>query len=329
MNAECTNTKSNQIAPEVIDFDPDNPDFQMDKVTHSGSAMVAGDNPNQRHDFFSDDVTYNYPMTVAEELREWRERWSMNTYIEKLRDDPVGHTVAHLFGGGGLSMMGSARAGFGQTWNTEIVAAKQQILEYMSHAKCYTDSFDPAVQKAPSPNLLWVTPPCIDYASSGSQLGGEGQTGWMFVEVGDVITAISPDSFIIEMSSNCTRVHDGAELTQLLQKLKQSYKWYRTVTRVWHWGDPTNRERLFIVGFHKRNPKAYSEFKWPKFVYNYGRPAPRYADIAVPDSKVPEYYTRSGPPPPLCEWREPEWGKMQLISLPSQRSTTRLVRLSP
>ena len=314
MNTECTNTKSDQIAPDVIDFDTDDPDCQMDKVTHNGSAMVAGDNPNQRHDFFSDDVTYNYPMTVAEELREWRERWSMNTYIEKLRDDPVGHTVAHLFGGGGLSMMGSARAGFGQTWNTEIVAAKQQILEYMSHAKCYTDSFDPAVQKAPSPNLLWVTPPCIDYASSGSQLGGEGQTGWMFVEVGDVITAISPDSFIIEMSSNCTRVHDGAELTQLLQKLKQSYKWYRTVTRVWHWGDPTNRERLFIVGFHKRNPKAYSEFKWPKFVYNYGRPAPRYADIAVPDSKVPEYYTRSGPPPPLCEWREPEWGKMHKIA---------------
>ena len=65
MNAECTNTKSDQITPHVIDFDTDDPDCQMDKVTHSGSAMVAGDNPNQRHDPFSDSGQYVYPMTVA------------------------------------------------------------------------------------------------------------------------------------------------------------------------------------------------------------------------------------------------------------------------
>ena len=78
------------------------------------------------------------------------------------------------------------------------------------------------------------------------------------------------------------------------------------------------RERLFVVGFHKRlgadknTVKGRGKFfAWPDPVYNPGE-APVYADIAVPDSEVPYEYIRSDSVP-LCEYKEPEPGKLHLI----------------
>ena len=140
----------------------------------------------------------------------------------------------------------------------------------------------------------------------------------MFGASASVILCISPDSFIIEQSGNTPNVNSGQELWNLLEELSSEYDIAADVKKLWRWGDPTNRERLFVVGFHKRlgadknTVKGRGKFfAWPDPVYNPGE-APVYADIAVPDSEVPYEYIRSDSVP-LCEYKEPEPGKLHLI----------------
>ena len=243
----------------------------------------------------------------------------MDKYLGACRTENQNNlTAANLFAGGGLCTMGEARAGFDPIWSAECVGEKQIMLEDLSHSRCYHDAFGEEVLDAPSPNLLWVTAPCQDFALSGTLTGCCGDSGWMFGASASVILCISPDSFIIEQSGNTPNVNSGQELWNLLEELSSEYDIAADVKKLWRWGDPTNRERLFVVGFHKRlgadknTVKGRGKFfAWPDPVYNPGE-APVYADIAVPDSEVPYEYIRSDSVP-LCEYKEPEPGKLHLI----------------
>ena len=101
----------------------------------------------------------------------------MEDYLIQARA-ATGLTMANLFGGGGLCTLGGVRAGFNPIWSTEVVASKQLLLEHISSARCYGDTFGSEVWSAPTPNLMWVTAPCIDYSLSGPKDGGNGDTGW-------------------------------------------------------------------------------------------------------------------------------------------------------
>ena len=166
------------------------------------------------------------PSPVAQELEAWREEWSMNDYKDAARKES-GLTMANLCAGGGLCLMGGARAGFCPIWTAEVVAAKRQLLEDISHTRCYGDVFGSEIDDAPRPNFMWVTVPCIDFALSGSQQGGHGDTGWMFAESAHTILDISPDAFAIEQSGNIPSVNGGEELLQLCDTLREDYD-YRT-----------------------------------------------------------------------------------------------------
>ena len=111
--------------------------------------------------------------------------------------------------------MGEARAGFDPIWSAECVGEKQIMLEDLSHSRCYHDAFSDEVLDAPSPNLLWVTAPCQDFALSGTLTGCCGDSGWMFGASASVILCISPDSFRIEQSGNTPNVNSGQEVVNL------------------------------------------------------------------------------------------------------------------
>ena len=245
---------------------------------------------------------------VAQELEAWREQWSMNDYKEAARKES-GLTMANLCAGGGLCLMGGARAGFCPIWTAEVVAAKQQLLEDISHTRCYGDVFGSEIDDAPRPNFMWVTVPCIDFSLSGSRQGGHGDTGWMFAESANTILDISPDAFAIEQSGNIPRVNGGEELLQLCDTLRADYELTLKVHKLWKWGDPTNRERLIIVGTHKRVKGG--KFEWPEYEFDELN-APTYRDIMVPDDEVPAHYWRHDTVPSV-DWQEPKPGKLHKI----------------
>ena len=98
---------------------------------------------------------------------------------------------------------------------------------------------------------LGLGQPCIDYANSGACDGDEGETGWMFTEQTTIILQLQPKAFRLEISDNAINVHDGREVMEVVNTLKQQYVVKAAVIPVWHYGDCTSRKRLFIVGFHK------------------------------------------------------------------------------
>ncbi|OUT55772.1 MAG: hypothetical protein CBB71_19130 [Rhodopirellula sp. TMED11] len=239
---------------------------------------------------------------------EWRREWNMEDYLIQARAE-TGLTMANLFGGGGLCTLGGVRAGFNPIWSTEVVASKQLLLEHISSARCYGDTFGSEVWSAPTPNLLWVTAPCIDYSLSGTKDGGKGDTGWMFIESAYTILEIAPDSFIIEQSGNTPHINGGAEMMEVCDILRRDYNLSLKVHKFWRYGDPTNRERLLIVGIHKRVKGG--EFVWPEYIYDEDN-APTYRDIMVPDKDVPESYWRHDTVPSV-DWQEPKPGKLHKI----------------
>ena len=60
---------------------------------------------------------------------------------------------------------------------------------------------------------------------------------------------------------------------------------------VWRYDDPSNRKRLFMVGFHYELGQAAREFKWPDHAYSEDT-VPTARCIAVGDGDVPKQYWR-------------------------------------
>ena len=63
-----------------------------------------------------------------------------------------------------------------------------------------------------TPNVLWSGQTCVDYSLSGPRTGSNGKTGWMFVEQTRPIIELQPDSVVLEMVANATRINGGREV---------------------------------------------------------------------------------------------------------------------
>ena len=94
---------------------------------------------------------------------------------------------------------------------------------------------------------------------SGGKKGGE-----PFIEQLEPILALNPKVVRLEMVPSVEKVNDGKELQLVLDTLSEHYHVYHKVLEVWHYGDPTTRQRLFIVGFRKDHFPSDFTWEWPK-----------------------------------------------------------------
>ena len=132
----------------------------------------------------------------------------------------------------------------------------------------------------------------------------------MFVAQVDIILLIEPKSFIIEMSSSVLVVNEGKEVTEVCERLSEKYHVHIEQVKVWEAGDPSNRRRCFVCGFHVDDVgEAGQHFEFPKakFKAETGR-FPVALDIAVPDWEVEEECIIRDQPP-LLPWTEPKPGR--------------------
>ena len=97
--------------------------------------------------------------SVKEELDQWREAWSWEDYLRAARKPPDGSTLTltDLFSGAGMATLGGVRSGLSVLWNSEIVPEKQMLLESMTGAKCYGDTFSGCCGEAPGSNVGMFT----------------------------------------------------------------------------------------------------------------------------------------------------------------------------
>lgn len=142
----------------------------------------------------------------------------------------------------------------------------------------------------PDFDILLAGFPCQPFSQAGLKKGFADTRGTLFFEIERIIDEKRPKAFMLENVKQL-RGHDkGRTLKTILEHLEAlEYDVYTDVLRAADFGVPQNRERLFIVGFDKR------EFP-SSFYKTYIFPTPTYAKTRVGsilEDKVDDKYTIS------------------------------------
>jgi site-specific DNA-cytosine methylase len=232
--------------------------------------------------------------TVRDELRAWRDNFTFKEAMQELQDDTRDKewTVAILFSGGLLDTFAAVRSGFTPIWGCETNHSQRRMWEKFTNCANIGDVFGPKVINQERPMYIKSGAPCPDYSRSGSHLGAKGETGWMFEEQANVIETLQPWCFCLEISEHALFVNNGEEVLKVRKQLGKDYVCKSKIMWLWTHGDPSNRRRLFMVGFHRELGQAAFEFQFPRGSFDEER-WPSARDISVSDEEVPARYWRS------------------------------------
>ena len=244
-------------------------------------------------------------------LRKLRDRHTVGHTKEKFltASTSPAYTVFENATGGGLDTMAAGLAGFRHTGGTEDVDTplghvKGEMFEDMTlGAKCWgsvrrwTEFIGEYKQLYPLLNYMKTGMPCTNHAALGDQSGSDGiKGGDLFLLQVPQILAMLPDIFRIEFVPNALNVpkYDrGRDVRLVMVGLRPQYRLFVKMINVWELGDPTHRQRIFIVGLRRYTVPGTVNFHWPQEIFgDLVHPVAR--DIAVPDAEVPECYKRFG-----------------------------------
>jgi site-specific DNA-cytosine methylase len=238
------------------------------------------------------------------DLSSWRNAYS----VGQAKKDSVNNnknmeifTMADLCSGGCLDTIAAMRVGFKPVWSSEIDQAQARMYKDLTGNECLGDTFGAAVKNADRVHYIKSGQPCTDWARSGNGKGASGETGWMFVKQTEVILSKMPQAFRLEISDNAVNVNEGQAVKLITAALEAKYALYQRLIEMWRFGDPSNRKRLFIVGFDLRLGQVAHDFKWPKPSF-YEDNVPVGRVIAVNDDEVPKAYWRHDAVNELEHW---------------------------
>ncbi|MFD2554765.1 DNA cytosine methyltransferase [Sphingobacterium tabacisoli] len=129
--------------------------------------------------------------------------------------------------------------------------------------------------------------PCQAFSIAGKRGGFEDTRGTLFFDVAEIIRRKQPKAFFLENVKGL-RSHDkGKTLETILNVLRNDLGYYVPDPQILNardFGVPQNRERIFIVGFHKET--GIESFQYPK-------PLDRkisFADVKERDVVPTRYY---------------------------------------
>lgn len=139
------------------------------------------------------------------------------------------------------------RANFGEVPFGDIT--KEQTKQFIP------DGFD----------ILCAGFPCQAFSIAGKRGGFEDTRGTLFFDVAEIIRRKQPRAFFLENVKGL-RSHDrGRTLETILNVLRNDLEYYvpdPQIINAKDFGVPQNRERIFIVGFHKST--GVGHFKYPE-----------------------------------------------------------------
>lgn len=124
--------------------------------------------------------------------------------------------------------------------------------------------------------------PCQAFSIAGKRGGFEDTRGTLFFDVAEIIKRKQPKAFFLENVKGLRNHDKGKTLATILNVLRNDLGYFVPEPQVLNakdYGVPQNRERIFIVGFHKCT--NVSHFEYPKPLNK----TVTFADIR--DKKVP------------------------------------------
>lgn len=140
----------------------------------------------------------------------------------------------------------------------------------------------------PKHDILVAGFPCQAFSQAGKKLGFEDTRGTMFFEVARILKAKHPKAFLLENVKNLASHDRKKTITVILNTLDElGYEVTPLFYKARDFGVPQNRERIYLVGFHREKVLNYNLFVPPV-------PLCKKTSVGeILDDKVDEKYTIS------------------------------------
>lgn len=115
----------------------------------------------------------------------------------------------------------------------------------------------------PKHDILCGGFPCQAFSVSGKQKGFEDTRGTLFFDIARIADFHKPKVLFLENVKNLTKHEDGSTLKTIISTLNNlEYTVFTKILNSSNFGLPQNRERVYIVAFHKSIDAK--SFKFPK-----------------------------------------------------------------
>ncbi|APY12806.1 DNA (cytosine-5-)-methyltransferase [Seonamhaeicola sp. S2-3] len=114
-------------------------------------------------------------------------------------------------------------------------------------------------------DILCAGFPCQAFSIAGKRGGFEDTRGTLFFDVAEIIKKKQPKAIFLENVKGLRNHDKGKTLATILNVLREDLGYYvpePQIINAKEFGVPQNRERIFIVGFHKDT--GITDFKYPK-----------------------------------------------------------------
>lgn len=115
-------------------------------------------------------------------------------------------------------------------------------------------------------DILCAGFPCQAFSIAGYQKGFEDTRGTLFFEIITITKAHKPKVIFLENVKNLKN-HDKGRTFQVIKQSLEGLGYFvydEILNSATHANIPQNRERIFIVAFHKKQVKNYQDFTFPK-----------------------------------------------------------------
>lgn len=106
--------------------------------------------------------------------------------------------------------------------------------------------------------------PCQAFSQAGKKLGFEDTRGTLFFEIARILNHKHPKAFLLENVKNLL-LHNHGQTYQVIENTLRDlgYDVHLLIYKAKDFGVPQNRERIYIVGFYKKDVPNYKDFKAP------------------------------------------------------------------
>lgn len=175
------------------------------------------------------------------------------------------YTMIDLFAG-----IGGTRLGFQLTGRTKSVFSSEidkfAIKTYEANFADtpYGDITKIDAKDIPDHDILVGGFPCQAFSQAGKKLGFEDTRGTLFFDIARIIKEKRPKAFLLENVKNL-KTHDKGRTFKVIEKTLKDldYEVHNILFKAKDFGLPQNRERIYIVGFDKKQVKNHNHFKFP------------------------------------------------------------------
>ena len=185
-------------------------------------------------------------------------------YKKSLKDK----TFIDLFAGIGGFRIAFKSFGAKCAFSSEWDKYSQEVYSWNFHEEPYGDITKIKENEIPKHDILCAGFPCQAFSISGKQKGFEDTRGTLFFDVARIVKYHKPDFLFLENVKNFEKHDKGRTLEIVKQVLNElDYDIYHKVLNASRFGIPQARERIFILGFHKKINVRNYEFPPPRNKY--------------------------------------------------------------